>query len=68
MVLVAVDGKAAGLLGVADTVKPTAREAIAKRISALTPDVKDDMTAQVVLHLAQAYSALAAEPPRPRGD
>lgn len=45
-----------------------ARGAIAKRIAALTPGVKDDMEAQVVLHLAQAYAQLAAEPPRTRGN
>jgi hypothetical protein len=45
-----------------------ARGAIAKRIAALTPDVEDDATAQIVLHLAQAYSQLAAEPPRARGN
>ena len=45
-----------------------ARSAIAKRIAALTPNVEDDALAQVVLHLAQAYSQLAAEPPRARGN
>jgi hypothetical protein len=45
-----------------------AREAIAKRIGALAPDVKDEVEAQIVLHLAQAYSYLAAEPPRARGN
>jgi hypothetical protein len=45
-----------------------AREAIAKRIAALTPEVQDEVAAQIVLHLAQAYSYLAAEPPRARGD
>jgi hypothetical protein len=44
-----------------------ARTAIAKRIAALAGKVKDDAEAQVVLHLAQAYAALAAEPPRMRG-
>lgn len=43
-----------------------AREAIAARIAQLAPKVKDDSGAQVVLHLAQAYAALAAEPPRTR--
>jgi hypothetical protein len=43
-----------------------AREAIARRIGALAPKVKDQASAQVVLHLAQAYAALAAEPPRAR--
>lgn len=44
-----------------------AREAIARRIASLAGKVKDDADAQVVLHLAQAYAALAAEPPRTRG-
>jgi hypothetical protein len=43
-----------------------AREAIAKKIAMLAPKVKDQASAQVVLHLAQAYAALAAEPPRAR--
>lgn len=43
-----------------------ARQAIAKRVSALVPNVKDDAQAQVVLHLAEAYAHLAAEPPRSR--
>jgi hypothetical protein len=45
-----------------------AREAIARRIAALAPRVKDQASAQVVLHLAQAYAALAAEPPRTRAE
>lgn len=45
-----------------------AREAIASRIAQLAPKVKDAPGAQVVLHLAQAYEALASEPPRTRGD
>ena len=44
-----------------------ARHAIAKKIASLAGKVKDDADAQVVLHLAQAYAALAAEPPRTRG-
>jgi len=44
-----------------------ARAAIAKKIASLAGKVKDDVDAQVVLHLAQAYAALAAEPPRARG-
>ena len=44
-----------------------ARSAIAKRIAALTPTVEDEVAAQIDLHLAQAYSQLAAEPPRARG-
>jgi hypothetical protein len=45
-----------------------AREAIARRIATLAPRVKDQAGAQVVLHLAQAYAALAAEPPRTRAE
>jgi len=44
-----------------------ARAAIAKKIVSLARTVKDDGDAQMVLHLAQAYAALAAEPPRTRG-
>jgi hypothetical protein len=44
-----------------------ARAAIAKKITSLARKVTDDMEAQMVLHLAQAYAALAAEPPRTRG-
>jgi hypothetical protein len=44
-----------------------AREAIAKKIATLARRVKDDTDAQLVLHLAQAYAALATEPPRARG-
>ena len=44
-----------------------ARAAIAKKIASLAGKVKDDADAQMVLHLAQAYAALAAEPPRTRG-
>lgn len=43
-----------------------ARNAIAKKIAALAPKVKDDAEAQVVLHLAEAYAHLATEPPRAR--
>ncbi len=43
-----------------------AREAIAKKIATLAPKVKDDTEALVVLHLAEAYAQLAAEPPRAR--
>lgn len=43
-----------------------AREAIATRIATLAPKVKDQASAQVVLNLAQAYAAMAAEPPRAR--
>ena len=44
-----------------------AREALAQRIAKLTPGAKDDADAQVILHLAEAYGHLAAEPPRARG-
>jgi hypothetical protein len=44
-----------------------ARTAIAKKIASLARTVKDDSDAQMVMHLAQAYAALAAEPPRTRG-
>ena len=43
-----------------------AREAIAEKITKLTPGGKDDAQAQVILHLAEAYGHLAAEPPRTR--
>jgi len=44
-----------------------ARAAIAKKLASLAGKVNDDNDAQMVLHLAQAYAALAAEPPRTRG-
>ena len=44
-----------------------ARTAIARKIKSLASKVKDEADAQMVLHLAQAYAALAAEPPRTRG-
>jgi hypothetical protein len=47
-------------------VAAAARQAIAKRIEALVPKVKQEAEAQVVLHLAEAYAHLAAEPPRAR--
>jgi hypothetical protein len=43
-----------------------AREAIAKKIASLAGKVEDDADAKVVLHLAEAYAALASEPPRTR--
>lgn len=43
-----------------------ARQAIAERIGKLVPSVKKDADAQVVLHLAESYANLAAEPPRVR--
>lgn len=45
-----------------------ARQAIAKRIGKLAPGVEKDADAQIVLHLAEAYANLAAEPPRVRAD
>ncbi|HEX9122413.1 MAG TPA: hypothetical protein VF984_03510 [Actinomycetota bacterium] len=56
-----IDAQARAALGAAD-----ARQAIASRISALVPTVEDDAGALVVLHLAEAYAHLAAEPPRVR--
>jgi hypothetical protein len=43
-----------------------AREALAERIAKLAPGVEDDALAQLILHLAEAYGHLAAEPPRAR--
>jgi len=43
-----------------------ARRAIAERIGDLVPGVEKDSDARVVLHLAEAYANLAAEPPRAR--
>jgi hypothetical protein len=43
-----------------------ARQLIADRISSLVPGVEKDGSAQVVLHLAEAYAHLAVEPPRSR--
>jgi hypothetical protein len=45
-----------------------AREAIASKIAQLAPKVKDGAGAEVILHLAEAYAALAAEPPRTRAE
>jgi hypothetical protein len=42
------------------------RHVIATKIAALAPQVEDDSSAQIVLKLAEAYSYLAAEPPRAR--
>ena len=42
------------------------RLAIAKRIAKLVPGVQKDVDAKLVLHLAEAYANLAAEPPRVR--
>ncbi len=43
-----------------------ARHAIATRLARLVPKVADLTGAQIVLHLAEAYEHLAAEPPRVR--
>jgi pyrroloquinoline quinone (PQQ) biosynthesis protein C len=43
-----------------------AREALAEKIARLTAVVEDDAGAQLILHLAEAYGHLAAEPPRSR--
>jgi hypothetical protein len=45
-----------------------ARLAIAKQVAALAPNVQEDADAQVILHLAEAYANLAAEPPRARAE
>jgi ribosome-associated translation inhibitor RaiA len=43
-----------------------ARQVIATRIAKLTPKAEQQTEAQVILHLAEAYAHLAAEPPRAR--
>jgi hypothetical protein len=43
-----------------------AREVLAQRIAKLVPGVENADSAQVVLHLAEAYAHLAMEPPRSR--
>ncbi len=43
-----------------------ARQAIAQRIAKLVPLVEQQSEAQVIMHLAEAYAHLAAEPPRVR--
>jgi hypothetical protein len=43
-----------------------ARQAIATRIAKLVPTVEQQSDAQVILHLAESYAHLAAEPPRAR--
>ena len=43
-----------------------ARQAIASKIVALVPNVEREAEAEVVLHLAEAYAQLTAEPPRTR--
>jgi hypothetical protein len=44
-----------------------ARAAIAKKIASIVGKVQGSTDADVVLRLAQAYAALATEPPRTRG-
>jgi hypothetical protein len=43
-----------------------ARQVIATRIIKLTPTAQQQSESQVILHLAEAYAHLAAEPPRAR--
>ncbi len=43
-----------------------ARQAVVERIRKLVPGIQKDADAQIVLHLAEAYANLAAEPPRVR--
>lgn len=43
-----------------------ARQAIAEKVRELAPTAENEATAQTILYLAQAYSYLAAEPPRTR--
>ena len=43
-----------------------ARQMIADRIAKLVPGIESDDGAQMVVHLAEAYAHLAAEPPRIR--
>lgn len=43
-----------------------ARQVIAQQVAKLALGVESDDQAQVILHLAEAYSHLAAEPPRIR--
>jgi hypothetical protein len=43
-----------------------AREVLAEKIAKLTAVVEDDAGAKMILHLAEAYGHLAAEPPRTR--
>ena len=54
----------AGAQAEAAQVAARARKAIVRKIASLVPKVEDDTGAQVVLHLAEAYAYLAAEPPR----
>jgi len=50
----------------AATAAARARQVIAEKIAKLVPAVEKDDLAQVVVHLAEAYAHLAAEPPRIR--
>jgi hypothetical protein len=43
-----------------------ARQAIAQKIAELVPKVEHEAEAEIVLHLAEAYARLTAEPPRTR--
>jgi hypothetical protein len=43
-----------------------ARQAIATKIFTLVPNVEREAEAEIVLHLAEAYARLTAEPPRTR--
>lgn len=43
-----------------------ARRVIADKIRKIVPGIEEDSEAQIVLHLAEAYANLAAEPPRVR--
>ena len=43
-----------------------ARQALTDKIRKLVPGIKKDADAHIVLHLAEAYANLAAEPPRVR--
>ena len=56
----------AGVQAEAAELAAKARQAIAKRIAKLAPTVGQQSEAQVILHLAEAYANLAAEPPRAR--
>lgn len=43
-----------------------ARQVIAEKIEKLVEGAQKDADAQIILHLAEAYANLAAEPPRVR--
>jgi hypothetical protein len=63
---VSIEGQPGAQQADAAAAAATARQAIARKIATLVPKVKTDAEAQVVLHLAEAYANLAAEPPRVR--